>query len=229
LKSTGWGTFLLNYLEQSALHAKYDFTIAHYMSAGNIGVVTTAVPTLRCPSSPVSERIYTYDFNYPPYPPLQWQGWAADYTPIRGVYADLQSLLAIPATTDLRGALVADVPTKIADISDGTSNTLLIAEISGRRQVWQRGKKVSDTNQWGGGWGDPTTGGFNLHGSDVGGTIAPGTTVINASNDSGLYSFHAAGANILHADGSVRLLSTSTSAAGVVALISRAAGDSTSE
>jgi prepilin-type processing-associated H-X9-DG protein len=48
---------------------------------------------------------------------------------------------------------------------------------------------------------------------------------INTSNVIGLYSFHTGGANILLADGSVRLLESSTDPEPLRALITRAGND----
>jgi prepilin-type processing-associated H-X9-DG protein len=132
----------------------------------------------------------------------------------------------------LVGALSPDKTTKLDDITDGTSNTILIAEIAARPVLYQRGVRVGGqtSNSGGGGWGDPSAGGFILLGSDGTGTYQPPPTgvnscIINCSNDLGLYAFHTGGAQVVFCDGSVHLLSKDISAATMIFLVTRAGGE----
>ena len=48
---------------------------------------------------------------------------------------------------------------------------------------------------------------------------------MNCCNQFGVYSFHPSGANVAFADGSVHILSSSTSPATLAALVTRAGGE----
>jgi len=132
----------------------------------------------------------------------------------------------------LMGALSPDKTTKLDDITDGTSNTILIAEVAARPFLYQRGVKVGTqtSESGGGGWGDASTGGFILLGSDSFGNYQPPPTgnnscLINCSNDLGMYAFHTGGAQVVHCDGSVHLLSKDILPRTLISLVTRAGGE----
>ena len=231
--SAGWGTFLLPYIEQDNLYKQYTFTAPfQYVNAAyginNQAVVNTPIKIYLCPASPSRSGPYSYTFNYPGYPSTSWQAYASDYSPLAGVSQYLAQILGL-STTSLSGALQRDVPTPILSITDGTSNTLLVAEVAGKNTLYRAGKSTGQTLSgfYGGegGWGDATSSGSSLWGSSGDGTTAPGTCGVNCSNDYGLYSFHPGGANVLLADGSVRLVSTNVSITTLCSLVTRSGGE----
>jgi len=143
--------------------------------------------------------------------------------------------------------------TTIADITDGTSNTLCVAEVAGRNELWQKGKLIPTTGNLvpandieaqhqarsgGGTWAD-TFNTIRWKGRPYDGSSASqGPCGINCSNatssstsddSAGLYSFHAGGVQILLADGSIRFLSENVSPAVCASLVSRATGDALGE
>jgi prepilin-type processing-associated H-X9-DG protein len=132
--------------------------------------------------------------------------------------------------SQLQGALQADKGTRIAQITDGTSNTILLAEIAGKNLLWQAGPLFTGQPLSGffggeGGWGDATSAASALYGSSKDGTVFPGTCGINCSNDYGLFSFHTGGANTVFADGSVHFLNSNIDIRILAALITKAGGD----
>ena len=91
-------------------------------------------------------------------------------------------------------------------------------------QLWQMGKEVAASGP-SGAWANPGTtiavSGFNPATGAV-----PGPCGVNCTNNNEIYGFHPAGANVLFADGSVRLLKAGTDINIVIALMTRALGRS---
>jgi len=136
--------------------------------------------------------------------------------------------------------------TKLSQITDGMSNTMMIAEDAGRPGVFRSRQKILDPSRaTSDGWGWADTGnsgaidGCTYDGSDAGVNSAVkstppayptcpgcvGTCFINCYTDSEMFSFHAGGVNVLFADGSVHFISENISAATLGALLTRNAGD----
>ena len=237
-KPTGWGVFLLPFMEQSPLYEDYDLDAPFFYcnpayGIDNQAVANTPIPILRCPSAP-ERGPYTYTFNYPGYPPITWQAWPSDYSPLAGVGDSLNRYLSLGySSRQLTGALEPDKQTPFAALLDGASNTILVAELAGKNDLWQQrgrtGQQLSGFFGGQGGWADATSGASKLYGSTFDGTISPGPRGINSSNDYGLYAFHGSGAHVLLADGSVRLLPETIDIRVLVALITRAGGEADAE
>lgn len=135
--------------------------------------------------------------------------------------------------------------TRIRDITDGTSNTILIGEDAGRPRVYigrqpgtnpRTGNVAFGTPFTADGWGwADINGGFSVDGANSAGlqnntsgggnTTIVGTCSMNCTNDSEMYSFHVGGAQTLLADGSVRFLSENIAGSSLVALITLQQGD----
>lgn len=233
-KPTGWGVFLLSFMEQTSLDDRYNRDVPFFYSnpaygIDNQSVANTPIDILRCPSAPEREP-YTYTFTFPGYPSMSWQAWASDYSPVAGVSDSLNTYLSLGhSSPQLLGALAPDKTTPLAQITDGLSNTVLVGELAGKNDLWQQGKKTGQqlSGFFGGqgGWADTTSAASKLYGSTADGTISPGPCGVNCSNDYGLYGFHSGGANVLLSDGAVRKLSEATDMNVLVALVTRAGGE----
>jgi prepilin-type processing-associated H-X9-DG protein len=118
--------------------------------------------------------------------------------------------------------------TKVAEILDGMSNTILLAEDAGRPQLWRAGRAVPGQDQAvvGGPW-EAFFSGFVVRGSNPDGS-SPGPCAINCTNDREVYSFHPGGANALFADGSVHFLQENISIQVLANLVTRAGGETAS-
>ena len=151
-----------------------------------------------------------------------------DYGPISGVNTNLASGISGFPTASLTGMFVVDKVTRIADVTDGLSNTIMMPEIAGRPYLWKAGKKDTTQQTYNNGsglWNDATCSNASLNGSASDGTSSARTCVVNCSNDLGIYAFHTGTANVGMGDGSVRTVKSSTSPFVVASMVTRANGE----
>ncbi|WP_020476041.1 DUF1559 domain-containing protein [Zavarzinella formosa] len=249
-KTVGWGVPLLSYLEQNALSQNYNVNSYFYSAGANQTGSNTHLKMMQCPSTPTQDRLYTAKSSFAALTglPDTWTASAADYTPVSNVNTTLQTTAGISPTssTSYAGALQLNVVSPFSNITDGTSNTILLAEAAGRPQVWQNGKlgttdlgtptKTGNdlgsaaspwTDRYGGGWADASAGGYTIKGSAQDGSYASagGSCLMNCNNDLGLYSFHTGGINTLMCDGSVRFVRSSVTPVSFIAAVSRSGGE----
>jgi prepilin-type N-terminal cleavage/methylation domain-containing protein/prepilin-type processing-associated H-X9-DG protein len=234
-KTVGWGVFILPYVEQDNLYNQYNFNAPFFYTnlafgIDNQSVSNTELKVFLCPSTVKRFGPYTYTFFFPPFPSFSWSAYPSDYTPLAGVEPSLNAYLGLGLPpTALGGPWRQDIGTPILAVSDGTSNTILLAEIAGKNELFQNGHDTGTTLSgfFGGegGWADATSAGSGLWGSSSDGVITPGTCGINCSNDYGLYSFHTGGANVVLCDGSVRFLAANTDIRALCAAVTRAGGE----
>jgi prepilin-type N-terminal cleavage/methylation domain-containing protein/prepilin-type processing-associated H-X9-DG protein len=125
--------------------------------------------------------------------------------------------------------------TRITDITDGTSNTLLISESAGGQTVYQGRAALPVTlqvNAFHAAWFDYQTG-IRVRGFSADGKVQDGgSCAINCTNYSSFgdtprqfYSFHTGGVNALRCDGSVFLMSQNVSPPALAAIISKQGGE----
>ncbi len=241
--ATSWGVYLLPYLEQEPLYRGYN-QAGGIGDTGNLAVMSTHLKMFKCPSSPTVNRVYT-EGPVPagalvkgwPMTNITWSAAAGDYTVTTGVLGStMGGCWAGGGGGDRDGVLstaVAMFPndavtgTPILKITDGTSNTTLIAELAGRPDLYNVGKKAGTGTFTGAGWGDALSGENWFAGSLFDGTGAEGPCVVNCTNarGRGLYSFHSGGANILLADGSVRMVTNGMSNCTLAFLVTRGKGE----
>jgi prepilin-type N-terminal cleavage/methylation domain-containing protein/prepilin-type processing-associated H-X9-DG protein len=226
-----WNVFVLPYLEQANLYNQFDLTMAYNSSTvsattgnANLNLALNPVPTFLCPAAHSnnqfsvgntaeqvgSQKTYTAHYygvigptgasatgTYPSSP--------SPYTPSNSSYGS-------------DGVLGIDTGTKITDISDGSSNTFLVGEISfndpnastGYR-MWTRGCS-SKTCQ-----------------SAKNVTYGPNTTKYNGSsnfNDISFGSNHFNGTNFAMADGSVKWVNNNVDLVAYKAAATKTGGES---
>ncbi len=208
-----WVPSILPYLEQQDLYTQYNFK-ADWTDKSNRLVVATQLTMFQCPSTTEGPRV---DTKYKSKPAC------SDYNATTDVSRKLALLGIVPPSGDLRGVLVGNQTTRRSAITDGSSNTIIIAEVAGRPDLWNAGHKVVG-NVPGGAWA-AHQGPFGLNGSSNDGSIHNGYCPMNCTNDNEIYSFHSGGANALFADGSVHFLEASVGINTMAALITRAGGE----
>jgi prepilin-type N-terminal cleavage/methylation domain-containing protein len=224
----GWAILLLPFAEQTTLYNSYNLQ-ADYRSPANSTVVLSQLNMMMCPSSPNPNRIDTDNSG-------GFKGWrcaAGDYGPNNSVVK-----VAINAgyvqPGDYEGVMQANVVRTIADIRDGTSNTLVISEDAGRPDIWRRGSKFTMSTPigsnprvyvTGAGWANRDSA-FGLHGFPVDGSgEPPGPCHTNCVNRNEVFSFHPGGANHVFADGSVHFVKETAGIQIMANLISRMNGE----
>jgi prepilin-type N-terminal cleavage/methylation domain-containing protein/prepilin-type processing-associated H-X9-DG protein len=217
--------FLLPYLEQQQLYDQYRWDVS-YNAPANQPTVATHLRILQCPSAEPDRLVTEAEF------PGTWSGGrkgaCSDYNGIR----EMDEVLARPPyglidqVGNYEGALTQNRMVRVTDITDGTSNTLLMAEAAGRPKLWRAGRLVPGVYSDGAAWAAPGL----LHGlgSTPDGAVQPGPCAINCTNEREVYSFHPGGANVLMADGSVRFLKASIDIQVFARLVTRAGGEAVS-
>lgn len=243
---------LLPFMEQTPLYAQYDYrftpstTYGGAIGAANVNVISKVLPMFVCPSSPgeALSRVYTCAIPagalLPGMPATSWTAAPSDYAVTTGVRATFGNIAYNGNQGGQRnGALTAATfqsssSSKIANITDGTSNTFLLGERTGGDKIYSGTKQISvpailgATN--GGGWGDPLMGENWLAGAVRGATgypIAEGGCAINCTNfrGQGFHGFHPGGGQFLMADGSVQFNAESIDAYIFAARITREKGE----
>lgn len=195
-----WAVFLLPYLEQDNLFKQYTINQS-WFAAVNQAARETPVKTFICPSSPGGES----RLNVQTISSVSVSAATTDYAPNNAYSSALEGAGLVDVSQDRNGVLQVNQAWSIAEIVDGTSNTMLLSELAGRPASFRFGKKVSETSQYDGGWADDNNE-YIVHGSQTTSTSAPGPCHTNCHNGNEVYSFHSGGANHVFGDGSVRFI-----------------------
>jgi len=229
---------ILPYLEQENLFAQIDTTKGVLNPANmppNNQAYSTGVKTYLCPSAPgglvvdysiaLNLSFANLGYNDVNYMPGLSFG-RIDYEPDCGTEYGTQAdgtprnlgIISLPPMP----------PTRFADITDGTSNTLLIVEVAGRPSFYgNKGLILSPpiTPQGGGAWADPFAYALTNGSLSDGSGQQPGPCAANCSNNGEIYSFHPGGFNAVWGDASVRFVRQTVTLDQIAALVSKAGGE----
>jgi prepilin-type N-terminal cleavage/methylation domain-containing protein/prepilin-type processing-associated H-X9-DG protein len=213
----GWGTYLLPYLEQDNLYRKIDLT-RDIADPVNAAARVQKLSVFRCPSDPAGRDTFTV---------VSESGGGicdvafANYVGVAGTF----EVSVFPDTGT--GVLFRNSRIRVADITDGTSNTLMAGE---------RASKQSPMTTWTGavtGATVPPTLNPSFENEEPPvlcltntGEAADGRVPNNPHGHvEDLNSRHPAGVNVLLADGSVRMIQNTIDARAWEALGTRAGGE----
>jgi prepilin-type N-terminal cleavage/methylation domain-containing protein/prepilin-type processing-associated H-X9-DG protein len=229
---TTWRIELFPYLEQENLWRKWDYRDCRNNVARGMDATTAqVVKVLLCPSDLLPDPVF--HFNGPLLPQYAWAyGYYA-----RGSYggnAGRRSFGPPPLTLD--GIFFQDSSVRLADVTDGASNTLLLGERSHRDPEYDRYTSASDPvwyplsvfGVWGAVFATAGSRPHHLLGAPVpiNYQMPPSGGSAEMNNRLCAYgSGHPGGANFAFADGSVRFLSESIPLETLQALSTRAGGE----
>jgi len=179
-------------------------------------------------------------------PPGQIWG-RTDYFPIPGIHRELVALAGLSTryagvNMESSGAITDPLNTgkiRIPSITDGTSNTMIVAESNGKPVGYNRKRTIylSEVNglpvdgsiepvsSGGGAWADIFTYSALAGARNDDSGIRLGPCMVNCTNNNEIYSFHTGGANVLFADGSVHFLQDTATPTLIIGLVTRAGGE----
>lgn len=237
-----WVAQILPYLDQNPLAEIYDYTVA-CNDIKNREAVQHALSFMSCPSTPGGPLP---DPRFKTGSP-QWGSIAADYSGSSGVsprqWDVAPQQVSYPKPPNINGFFVGQIkPTEqglsAAKILDGTSKSVAVVERAGRPQVWYFGRMIPDSGLATSskyvalsGWANTNQGdvrGYRLDATQVDPAnqyTDPGPTMINGSNERGIYAFHPKGAHMLFADGSCRFWNDDSSPDVVAAALTIVGGE----
>jgi len=212
--------FLLPFLEQGALASLYHWD-KRSQGPENQLVAAIQLKIFQCPSAEPDR--WATAANDPMNYSYGGKGACGDYGGVREIDTRLVDLGLVDRAANYQGVLTRNYLTRLADITDGASQTILIVEYAGRPQLWRAGRLVPGAYVSGGAWvGGPLTFG---QGSTTDGVTQPGPCAINCTNNREVYSFHPGGANATFADGSVHFLNATIDIRNFAGLATRAGGE----
>ncbi len=229
----GWPALVLPYLEQENVRNIYVLS-ANWYDPVNRTARSARVPTFLCPAANGGRAGKS---AVPGTPGSPFDGAAWDYTNVSVVALPLLEYLNYPNPAGYMSVwrgVMSSTGSRVADVTDGLSNTILMTEDANRPEYWVKGKRVTDqVPPFGGDGPGTTTGGlwadhqkgFGIEGTSPDGLTLVGECAINCTNAYEVYSFHTGGANAAMADGSVRFLRDSIAIRTLAALSTRAAGE----
>jgi prepilin-type N-terminal cleavage/methylation domain-containing protein/prepilin-type processing-associated H-X9-DG protein len=220
----GYLAFLLPYLEQEALANIYRWD-RRAQGPENQPVVTTQLKIMQCPSAEPNRWVTALEDpgNYS----YGGKGACGDYAGVLEINIGLVELGLVDRAANCDGILTQNHLTRLAEITDGASQTILVTECAGRPKLWRTGRLGPGIYVSGGVWvsGNLIFG----QGATPDGATQPGPCAINCTNDREVYSFHPGGANAVFADGSVHFLTAGMDIRVLARLVTRAGGEVVSD
>lgn len=220
-----WTPYVLPYVEQENVFRMYRFNENWDgpTNAGVGGALRVTMTVFHCPSAPQGTERHANrgTSDYAATTERQWPNPFVSAAQAPFVSTADPNYIGILGHTKSDGT---KGERKITEITDGTSNTMMLAECAGRNLRFIQGRPATGT--WTAGpWGNPDSrihiGGYNpANPSDP-----YGPCVVNCINDKEIYSFHPGGAMLGMADGGVRFLRESTRIDVILQLLTRARGE----
>ena len=237
-----WTIDIFRFLEQNNLFVELD-DIEQFVDNGglfgdaNRQLVATHIPAYECPSSPVPHEFTGY-----------WnrssvgEGFRGTLDPTKvvatGDYMRAREVIYNDGTGNktIKTALYWQADSRFKDMTDGTSNTILVHETAGAPEPYYAGKPLpssdpqyanirQNTVGWVGPWASYKHWRIRNHTAD-GKTRLTGTCLFNCNNlEAQPYAFHTGGCNVVMCDGSVQFINENIDINTAVNLFGREDGE----
>lgn len=231
---TGFLAMILPFMEQGNLKGLYDQRYG-YDDIANRDAAQTRVDAYLCPSAPGDRETPVYagwnvswSTDVGSLDPAQ-TGIATDYQGVRGIHIVDSSGAWSDANSKV--GILSENATKFRDITDGTSNTMMLFEMAGKPTHWVAGKQQEVTNAQFYGYG-PWVGNngvmiwnYSPTGQSRCGAADNCLYYINVNNEGAPYSFHPGVVLVMLADGSTRTLAETIERQTFVNLANKADGN----
>jgi prepilin-type N-terminal cleavage/methylation domain-containing protein/prepilin-type processing-associated H-X9-DG protein len=233
-EGTNWKIELFLYCERDNLYRNWDYSDCRNNVAGGRNATTAhVVSILLCPSDPLPEAVFL--FNNVNTPQYEWAYGYYGMSSYGGNGGQRSFTGSLGGTYD--GIFFQDSHVRLAEVTDGTSNTFLFGERDHRDAEYDRYTNDSHPSDYPlsgfGAWAGvfATSGGSN-----AAQLLSPPVPINYHFPSSGGWpemvdrlcaygSAHAGGANFAYADGSVRFVSDHTPVDILQALSTRAGGE----
>jgi prepilin-type N-terminal cleavage/methylation domain-containing protein/prepilin-type processing-associated H-X9-DG protein len=235
-------TFILPYIEQSAIYDQIDFRYDWFSTATNNKGTTNLLATskeieeLLCPTAEARPNSFATDYNV-----------VSNIDPVK-YCSTLDGAAPSKRATDKLAGMITDTQSTLRKVADGTSKTVMIIESAGRPNHYVENRALKNliyeentglaapgagslskptNSQWADDGVHKATEDARIWGLEYS-TVAsncPLTKVMNCDNYQGVYSFHNSGANFTMGDGSVQFVTQDLNPQVYTSMITRGADD----
>ncbi|WP_261362930.1 DUF1559 domain-containing protein [Rubinisphaera margarita] len=208
----GWQVMILPFVEESALYDLVDFNL-NYTAAANVAVSQNKVDSYFCPSARSTDIFSTTAAVFTNHYVGVAGAKGPRPAPLTGSYGHFGNTTTDHGGVANNGLLGRNTCFGFADNTDGTSNTIIVGEVSGRPETGF----TNALRPWTQGLSNDTGGAAMYSSKNVQRTINQlpnvytGGTATRLFNDVAFSSQHTGGAQFCLADGSVRFLSENIS------------------
>ena len=209
-----WSSMLLPYIEQAALYQSIDFHVSS-MHPRNLAAASHVVQTFRCPSFSGSgfSQALSYTRFSPDYATTNYVSLGS--TDVGHIYGQNTGIF------DPDGTIYSLSRTRAADVTDGMSNTIFIAETREENMsVWIDGGVATVVALRYDEFNGPSYAGI-----EIALNFSPYFEYANPRAEFGPSSMHTGGAVHAIGDGSARFISENIAASVYTALTTRAGGE----
>jgi prepilin-type N-terminal cleavage/methylation domain-containing protein/prepilin-type processing-associated H-X9-DG protein len=239
-----WTARCLPYIEQQAVFQIYrfdrDWQDATTNAVPNTGPICTKIKIFMCPSAPAQNtRPVNNGRGNTDYAATTEREFPNPFLNVGQASAVSQSdpnfigVLGHDKLLSTNPVAMSPANHRMASITDGTSNTFMVAECAGRNTYWWMGKRQPNTVS-NGPWAAHAAR-LQIGGCDPNNPNYPssnnvaGPRAVNCINAKEIYAFHPSGANVCMADGSVRHVSANLDLNTAYALLTRERGETVGE
>ncbi len=242
--TAAWTTHILPYIEQQSVYQVYrfdkDWADKTTNAVPNTGPICAKIKVFLCPSAPGQNtrpvNAGRGNSDYAATTEREFPNPFLNTFQASAVSQGDSNFIGVLGKNVLKSAnpgILSPANHRMAMITDGTSNTFLVAECAGRNTYWWMGKRQADNTPLGGagpwandggriqiGGCDPNNISYPLNAANIAGPRA-----VNCINKKEIYAFHPSGACVCMADGSVRHVPANLDLNIAYALLTRDRGE----